>query len=671
MARSTASLRQSAGFTLLCCVAVIGVLYFAKDILLPFALAILLGFLLAPFVTWLERWKCPRLLAVLLVVAVSFSGIGILGYVVVHELYNVADRLPTYRKNIINKAQALRSEGSGVFKKVTDVLADVLEAPNPLSGPSPDQALTAQQEPGEGKKIVQPVLVEVVNRVSANEITRNVLGPILSPLGMAAFVIVLVVFMLLKREDLRNRLIHLIGSRQLNVTTQALDDAGSRLSRYLVMQLLINSAYGLVIAVGLYFLGLPNPLLWGALSGVLRFVPYIGPLIAAIIPTALSLAVFEGWTRPALVLGLYLLNDLVSNNVLEPWLYGASTGISTMGIIVSAAFWTWLWGPVGLVMATPLTVCLTTVGRYVPSLAFLNTLLSDQEALSPGQRLYQRLLALDPEEAVEVAEDYLAQNSLEALYDTVLLPALSLAEQDRHVGDLDELKQRLILDTMRELVDDLGTRAKRDVVTKREAVAEREAGAERDAVAQREVAAEEHAVAGQGASTNGQTAAAVVAPQDIAVLCLPARDEADEIAGMMLAQLLEARGVKARVLTTNALVGELLTEVAEQAAGVVCVSALPPFAATPASYLCKRLRAKFPKLSIVVGLWHIDGGTKKTEERLAATGIDKFVTTLAEATEQLARLASSHKLILANTSSAEASGALSGGGGLSVPGNRT
>jgi predicted PurR-regulated permease PerM len=626
MARPEAALRQSGAFTLLCCVAVIAALYLAKDILLPFALAILLTFLLAPFVTRLEQWKFPRLLAVLLVVAVSFSGLGVLSSVVAHELYDVADHLPDYKANIVNKVNAFRSGGGGIVKKVTDSLADVLEAPRPPAGSSLDQGLTAPPGADAGKKVVQPVLVEVVSRFSANQITRSILGPILSPLGTAAIVIVLVVFMLLKREDLRNRLIHLMGSRQLNVTTQALDDAGSRLSRYLVMQLLINTAYGLVIAVGLYFIGLPNPLLWGVLTALLRFVPYVGPWIAAVIPIALSLAIFDGWTRPLLVVGLFVLNELVSNNVLEPWLYGASTGISSIGILVSAAFWTWLWGPVGLVMATPLTVCLTTLGRYVPPLAFLNTLLSDQEALSPAERFYQRLLALDPEEAVEVAEDYLEEHSLQALYDTVLLPALSLAEEDRHHGDLDDLKERLILDTLRELVDDLGARAKRDV------------------------AAEE-------ASTDGLAAAAVVAPRDIAVLCLPARDEADEIAGMMLAQLLEARGVKAAVLSTRTLVGEMLTDVVEQGAGVVCVSALPPLAARHASYLCKRLRPKFPKLAIVVGLWQMGGGTKKAEERLAATGIDKFVTTLAEATEQLAQLASSHKLNLANTGSPEAQAA--------------
>ena len=329
---------------------------------------------------------------------------------------------------------------------------------------------------------------------------------------------------------------------------------------------------------------------------------------------ALSLAVFDGWTRPILVLSLFLINELVSNNILEPWLYGASTGISKIGILVSAVFWTWLWGPVGLVMATPLTVCLTVIARYVPQMAFLNKLLSTARDTPAAERFYQRLLALDPEEAIDVVEEYLKENSLEALYDTVLLPALSLAEQDRHQGDLDELRQRLIMDTMRELVDDLGARAKQTLVKEREA------------------------------NTDEIAPAATVAPQDIPVLCLPAQDEADEIAGMMLAQLLEARGVKALALSTKTMVGEMLAQVTEQAAGIVCVSANPPFAATHARYLCKRLRPKFPDLRIVVGLWQTSGSTKKSQERLAATGIDKFVTTLAEATEQVAHLASGFQI---------------------------
>ncbi len=375
------------------------------------------------------------------------------------------------------------------------------------------------------------------------------------------------------------------------------------------MQLIVNAAYGLVIAAGLFVIGLPNCFLWGVLTMVLRFVPYVGPWIAAVLPIALSLAVFEGWTRPGLVLALFIVNELISNNVIEPWLYGASTGISTLGILVSAVFWTWLWGPVGLVMATPLTVCLTVLGRYVPHLSFLDTLLSDQEVLAPEARFYQRLLAMDPEEATDVAEEYLKENSLESLYDRVLLPALSLAEQDRHHGNLDEGKQRFILNAMRELVDELGTKNKQ-------------------------------------LSENGGDMVSTGAAPESSVICLPARDEADEIAGAMLIQILEAKGVRALLSSAQSLSGEMVMQVSEQGVQVVCVSALPPLAVTHARYLCKRLRPRFPNLKIVVGLWQTSTSTKKAQQRLVAAGADQFVTTLAEASQVLSQLVGSQRLLV-------------------------
>jgi len=626
MPQSKSMPRESRAFALLCGVAVLVGLWFARDILLPFALGILLSFLLAPVVGWVEKCKCPRILAVLIVVAISFTGVGLLSSVIGYELYDLAKRLPEYKSNIIHKVDTFRGDGNGVFSKMADAFAEVQSETSKPRDAGPDEEpgmsgtpvdFAADEVPArtEGAKVelAEPARVEVVNPLSFNEIVGSVFGPVLRPLGTAAIVLVFVVFMLIQREDLRNRLIHLVGSPRLNVTTQAMDDAAHRVSRYLVMQLIINTLFGLIIGIGLYFIDVPNPLLWGVMAGILRFVPFLGPWIAASVPVALSLAVFDGWNRPILVLGLFVINELISNNVLEPWLYGASTGISSLGILVSAVFWTWLWGPVGLVMATPLTVCLMVVGRHVPQIGFVNKLLSTQEILPPQDRFYQRLLALDPEEAIEVAEDFLKDHSLEALYDSVLLPALSLAEQDRHHGDLEEPKERLIIDTLRELVDDLGARAQR-------------------------------AAAAAGDASGGANTTPVPA-SDLPVLCLPARDEADEIVGMMLAQLLEARGVTTELVSSKILVGEMLTQVAEQGTRVVCISALPPFATTHARYLCKRLRPKFPELQIVVGLWTVSASSKTTQEWLAALNVRDFVNTLADAADQIARLASHHRVM--------------------------
>ncbi|MEX0677417.1 MAG: AI-2E family transporter [Pirellulales bacterium] len=628
MARSDATVILGRAFLLFCGVIVVAALYFARDVLLPLALAILLSFLLSPVVARLEKWRLGRIPSVVIVVVVAFGIVATLTYVLLLQAYEVANQLPEYKDNIVAKVESFRGGESGIVRKVSDAIDDVRrkvlrktppgrvdEAQAPVSNATPAERLAGDPAKSESstEEAARPVPVEIIDEFSAQQIAQNMLGPVISPLAIAGLVVVFTVFMLIERENLRNRVIHLIGSRQLNVTTQALDDAAHRVSRYLLMQLIVNSAYGLVIAVGLFSIGLPNAFLWGMLTAVMRFVPYVGPWIAATLPIALSLAVFEGWTQPILVLALFIVNELISNNVIEPWLYGSSTGISTMGILVSAVFWTWLWGPVGLIMATPLTVCLTVIGRYVPQLAFLNTLLSDEEVLPPEARFYQRLLALDPEEAADVAEEYLQENSLESLYDRVLLPALSLAEEDRHHGDLDEEKQRFILTTMRELVDELGAKAK--LV----ADAAQEVG-------------------------DSSPPAASVSPES-SVLCLPARDEADEIAGAMLAQLLEAKGVHVLLLSAQSLSGEMVSQVSEQEAAVVCVSALPPLAATHARYLCKRLRPKFPTLKIVVGLWQTGGSTKKAQARLVEIGIDQFATTLAEATQHLVQIVGSQRLL--------------------------
>ncbi|MCE9606994.1 MAG: AI-2E family transporter [Planctomycetia bacterium] len=644
MARPEGPFQFPRTFSLIGGVTVIAILYFGREVLLPFALAVLLSFLLAPAVERLERWKLGRIPSVLIMVTALFLGLGVLSYVAVQQLYDLAKRLPDYKENIAHKVELVRSNGDGALSSISNIFNDIRSGVIKNAAPASSQNTSGQplkstafdnddangnqeskprsrigspsdpvedvaQMSGNGKtQEPVPVPVEVVNPISAREVATGFLGPLLSPLGNAAIVIVFVIFILLEREDLRNRLIRLVGSRQLNLTTQALDDAAFRVSRYLQMQLLINASYGIVIALGLFFIGLPNAVLWGVMTAVLRFVPYVGPWIAATIPLLLSLAVFDDWTRPILVLALFLFNELISNNVMEPWLYGASTGISTIGILVSAVFWTWIWGPVGLVMATPLTVCFTVLGKYVPQMAFLNTLLSDHQVLPAHSRFYQRLLAQDPEEAIEVAEEFLKTGTLEALYDSVILPALSLAEQDRHRGELDDAKQQFICQTVRELVDDLGSRAK------------------------------------QLATDSSESHALPNPAPEISVLCLPARDEADEIAALMFAQLMQAKGIGVEVASTRTLASEMLTRVAENPAGVVCVSALPPFAATHARYLCKRLRPKFPKLKIVVGLWTTAGSGKKAQERLTETGIDRFVTTLQESVEQATQFSASQKL---------------------------
>ncbi len=625
MPRPTPRVEPRTGPGLTTAAIVIGSLYFGRDILLPLALSVLLSFLLAPLVTRLEQLRIGRIASVLIVATSAILLFGVLSFVVGRQFYDLAYKLPDYKENIRAKLNVFQGDSTGLWGQVSKSLEELRSnvskgpAQTKLTEPGIDSSTIAGetqaniQEPVKSAvktpALASPdeiVRVQVVESLTAKQIAQSMLGPLISPLASGAVVIVFVIFMLLQREDLRNRFIHLIGGERLSLTTQALDDAGRRVSRYLLMQLIINSIFGFVVAVGLTVIGLPNALLWGVLATLLRFVPYAGPFVAAIIPFTISMAVFDGWSRPVVILILFLINEMVASNVIEPWLYGASTGISTTGIIVTTVFWGWIWGPVGLVMATPLTVCLTVVGKYVPQLGFLNTLFSEEEVLPVHSRFYQRLLALDPEEATEVAEDYLAANSLEELYDRVLLPALSLAENDRHHGDLDEEKQLLVHQTTRDIVEELGERFRKSNDASGNIV---ETVSLNDPFSNRGI-----------------------------VLCVPAHDDADEIAELMLAQLLEHRGVPSKVVSAATLSGEMMDIVSSESIATVCVSAVPPLAATHARYICKRLKPKFPDLKIVVGLWQTNEISKKTQDRLGATGIDRLVGSLSEAAEELKRL---------------------------------
>jgi AI-2E family transporter len=416
---------------------------------------------------------------------------------------------------------------------------------------------------------------------------------------------VLTIFMLAGREDLRNRLIGLVGRGHLNMMTQALDDAGSRVSRYLQLQLLVNTAYGVVIGLGLYVIGVPNALLWGTLAALLRFLPYIGSPLAAILPILLSLAIFATWTKPLYTVVLYLAVELLVANVLEPLLYGAHTGISSFAILFAAIFWALIWGPIGLLLSTPLTVCLVVLGRHVPSLGFLNIMLGDQPVLPPEAHYYQRLLASDQTEAKQVLEEYLKANSLEELYDAVLIPALALAEQDRHHNDLEAITEKFICQSTKEFLEDLAEKFK-----------DEEAAAAADTPQDSEALTVSPRVA-----NHSREAACVV--------CLPARDEADEIVGIMLAQLLVRAGYQSQAIPIGA-TPEMLAQLKESRPDIVCISALPPFALLHARELYRKIRAQMPNVKIIIGMWKFAGDPIKAATRLHIGGNDKLALTLAQ-----------------------------------------
>jgi hypothetical protein len=433
-------------------------------------------------------------------------------------------------------------------------------------------------------------------------------------LASTGIVIVLVVFFLIRREDLRDRFIRLVGRGQVTLTTQVLEDAALRVSRYLSMQLLINVIFGAVIATGLYLIGVPNAVLWGILATMLRFIPYIGPWIAAAMPIGLSMAISTSWLAPILTVALFVVLELVTNNVLEPWLYGKNTGVSAVAVLLAAIFWTWLWGIAGLLLATPLTVCLLVIGKHVPHLSFLDTLLGNEPVFEPKTRVYQRLLALDQEEAAELLDGYLEHKPLVEVYDTVLIPALALAETHWHRGELADGRHTFMLQSLKEIIEDLG---------------------------QRQVELQAETAAKDTSEANGDSASVVVPDSPpVCILCLPARDEADEIAATMLAQLLDTSGCIVQAVSVTARASEMVDLVEQRQPAVVCVSATPPAAVMHARYLCTRLRARMPKVNLVVGLWDTPGELTKAKKRIGSGAI--VVATLADAQEQIRLLVQSH-----------------------------
>ena len=590
-------------------VVVIATLYFAKVVLIPFALAILFTFILTPLVRWLEKIRIPRIIAVLLVVTLVMAAIGSIGWVVANQLVDVTNQLPDYTTNIKSKIdffrksspQRLTNATAAVQAISTEIRASATPAPAAPAPKTPSSKLPGASAASPAK----PVPVEVIP--PAGNFIES-LQTFLGPVGTAGIVLVFTIFMLLQREGLRNRFIRLAGSGRLSVMTHAMDEAGDRVSHYLFFQSLVNACYGLLAGIFLYFIHVPNALLWGVIAGLLRFLPYIGPPVGALLPTLFSLAVFNDWTRPLMVLGFFVVLEIAVANFIEPMLYGARTGISSLAILVAAVFWTFLWGPIGLVLSTPLTVCLVVMGRHVPNMQFLNVLLGDEPVLLPSAHFYQRLLAADQVEARQVLNRHLKDKSLEELYDSVVIPALRLAEQDRHRNDLDEESEKFIYQTTKDLVKRLSEEIKD------------QSGPNRP---------------GEQATTSGPADKPLEPPKRFSsVVCLPARDEADEIIATMLAQLLERAGYNSQCVPLGSVV-DMLARVEKVKPDIVCVSALPLFAVTHARNLCERLRSQFPNQGIVVGLWDFSGDKAKAASKIDPTEQIHVFTTLALAIQQV------------------------------------
>jgi predicted PurR-regulated permease PerM len=586
-------------------------LYFGKPILMPIALATLLAFLLGPLVNGLTRLGIRQTIAVIVVVVFMFSVLGGMVWGFGRQMTSLVAQLPDYKQNIREKIDDLRSAGSGTtFKRVRQAWGE-LKGELKKSSDSETNAVVEANTEGETNAPVEVKPVPVVVHGQTESTVWQIptaLGPLVEVLATAGLVVVLVIFMLLRKRELRNRIIVLFGYNSMPTTTRALDEAAERISRYLLMQSIINGSYGLAVGVALYFLGLPYALMWGFLAALLRFIPYIGPWLGAAMPILLSLAVFPGWLHPFLVLGMILVFELISNMIMEPVLYGQTVGVSEVALITAVAFWTWIWGPIGLALATPLTVCLVVLGKYVPGLSFLPLLMGDEPVMNERRLFYQRLIAMDDAEAGEIVAAYSKNHELIEVYDQLLLPALISARRDSLAEKLTAEHLDYMLGLLGQMITQLANSAR-----------------------------------------GGPVADYADDAQEI--FGIPVEDTIDELAMSMLANVLPRTAVL-KSISAEALSGEVVDQLQDRHPAVACIGAVSPGGAHESRYLLKRLQALEEGVPIVLARWGAKN-EKKLRELANESGLHAIATTLIEARTHIIELSKIRAQAAASATAAE------------------
>jgi len=597
-------------------------LYFGKEVFIPLVLAVLLSFVLAPVVNLLRRIKLGRVPSVIVAVLIALAVIGGIGALIGTQVAGLAGNLPQYQSTVQKKFSGLQEgwlgQANRVIAKFSHQVHDATQkadaagttAATGPTGDTPKAQLVRVQEP----------------EISPLALAEKVLGPIFEPLTTVGIVLVVVVFLLLQREDLRNRMIRLFGSSDLHRTTVAMDDAAGRLGTYFLAQLGMNAAFGVIIGVGLWIIGVPNPLLWGVFSALMRFVPYIGAFISGILPLALAAAVDPGWSMVIATAALFLVAEPVFGQVIEPLLYGHSTGLSPFAVIVSTLFWGFLWGPIGLILATPFTVCLVVLGRHVESLEFFDILLGDRPPLTPVENFYQRMLAGDPDEVRDLAEAILKERSLSSYYDEVALKGLQLAANDFRRGVVTPSQLENIRASSRSLVEDFEDHPDVEPTGEKKAVNPNETPtlAERD-----------HP---KNEAVPGQAPPREALPEawrgEAPVLCIAGRGPLDEASSAMLAQLLRKHGLGARIVSHEAVSRDRIRELDLSGVAMVCISYLD-ISGNPAHlrYLLERLKRRAPDMPVLVGLWPV-GEKVLTDAAIGRqVGADVYVSSLRDAVE--------------------------------------
>jgi predicted PurR-regulated permease PerM len=618
---------------------VIGALYFGREILVPLALAILLSFVLTPPLLLLRRIKMPRVLAVGLVVGAAFLVIFAIGWLLSAQVTQLAGELPKFQTVLTKKVGDLSNAiaGAPLIKRAATALGQLEQT---FSNPPPDTSVGAEPAPpqqvDQGK---QPVPVEVRNPPPTPfEIYQGIAGTLLPPLATAGIVLLFVVFILLQREDLRDRLIRLLGASDLQRATSTITDAADRLSHYFLRQVLINSAYGVFITVALWLIGIPTPIVWGVLAGLMRFVPFIGSYIAALPPLLVAAVVYPDWSVFLMTLALYVVSEVIMGQVVEPLVFGHGTGVTPIAVVASTIFWTWLWGPLGLLLAMPITVCLAVLGRHVEGLEFFEVLLGDQPALTHEQSFYHRALTGDAAEATYQAELTLKERSLVSYLDSVVLSGLKLAEYDARRGSLDSDKAKKVCVTVKEMLDNLADFEPRSWFAKLRKKPEK---AEKEGVAG---FASLHAARNEEdeeADENGNLPVidrSELAPGwvvDEPVLCVGGRNVLDEAAADVLAEVLKKRGIGASSLGPKAISAGHITSLANTEAKLIALSYLG-LGTGPAHirYLVRRLRRILPEGTLIlVCFWAEAPESPSVKALLATTDADAYATSLSEAVE--------------------------------------
>jgi predicted PurR-regulated permease PerM len=596
-------------------VTVIAALYFGKDILLPITVAVLLSFVLSPLVGTLRRLRIPRVVAVVFSVGLALAIIGGVGALLGSQIVEVAGDLPLYQTTIEKKVDVLRKATLGRISEVASRFRGTLGQSGQISSPPPSPAGEQAARPEQ-----TPVPVEVRQPPpDPVALAARILTPVLHPLAAAAIIFIVAIFILLQQDDLRDRVIRLFGSRDLHRTTLAMDDAARRLSRFFLIQLGINATFGVIIAAGLYFIGLPSPLLWGIIAALMRFVPYIGSYVAAGIPILLAAAVDPSWSLTLWVAALFLVTEPIIGQLVEPMLYGRGTGLSPISVVISAIFWGWLWGPVGLILSTPLTLCLVVLGRHVKQLEFLNVLFGDRPALTRVENFYQRVLAGDPDEVQEHAEELLKEMSLSSYYDEVALKGLELAARDLARGVLTRPQVERIKEAVTTLVTELADYDDVDPGTAPKASPDRSAAQDLP----------------KHPAPAGAMPESLKLPakwREKPIQCVAGRGPLDDATAAILAQLLEKHGLGAEIVAHEAVSRNAIGEFRREGVPMVCVCYLDMSGNTSSlRFLLKRLRQRVGDARLLVALWPSDHPVMSDQKVRAALSADEYVTSLRDA----------------------------------------